>query len=71
MREFAGQLLQWPGVIEVHFRGDQQCVLTTRDPGGLCQEVGRLVRQHGYRLNLLQSEAGWADALFQLAESRS
>lgn len=71
IREFAGQLLQWPGVIEVNFRGDQQCVLTTRDPGGLCQEVGRLVRQHGYRLSLLQSEAGWADALFQLAESRS
>ncbi|MBX3420308.1 MAG: ABC transporter ATP-binding protein [Pirellulaceae bacterium] len=70
IREFVGGLIQWPGVIDVHFRGNDQCVLTTRDPSGLCAEIGRLVCQHQYRVDHLESEAGWAEALFHLAEAQ-
>jgi len=67
MRELVGHLIQWPGVIDVEIQGDQQCNLTTRDPSGLCDEIMRLVCDHGFRVDQLHSEDGWADALFNLA----
>lgn len=69
MRELAGHLVQWPGVIDVQLRGQQQCILTTRDPSGLCGEIMRLVVEQGFRVEQLHSEDGWAEALFGLADS--
>jgi ABC-2 type transport system ATP-binding protein len=69
IRELVARLVAWPGVLNVQFRGDTQCMITTRDPSGLCGEIGRLVCDEGFQIDLLQSEDGWADALFQMAEA--
>lgn len=68
-RELVGFLIQWPGVIDVQFRGENQCTLTTSDPSGLCDEVARLVCEKGFIVDQLHSQDGWADALFHLAGS--
>ncbi|MGL4463453.1 MAG: ABC transporter ATP-binding protein [Planctomycetia bacterium] len=66
-RALAGRLIEWPGVQKVVLRGDDECILSTRDPGGLCDEIGRLVRDEGYRVDRLSAERPWADALFAAA----
>jgi ABC-2 type transport system ATP-binding protein len=68
-RELVGFLIQWPGVIDVQFRGENQCTLTTSDPSGLCDEVARLVCEKGFIVDQLHSQDGWAGALFHLAGS--
>lgn len=70
IRALVGQLVAWPGVMDVRFRGQDQCLITTRDPSGLCGEIGRLVCEQNFRIDLLQSEDGWADALFDMAEAQ-
>jgi ABC-2 type transport system ATP-binding protein len=70
IRELVGQLVNWQGVMDVQFRGQDQCLITTRDPSGLCGEIGRLVCQQNFRIDQLQSEDGWAEALFQMAEAQ-
>lgn len=67
LRELVSHLVAWPGVIDIQVRGDYQCVLTTRDPSGLCGEIMRLVVEKEFRVEQLQSEDGWAEALFGLA----
>ena len=70
IRPLAARLVAWPGVIDVQFKGDRQCVLTTRDPGGLCDEICRQVCDEGFRVDRLETEFPWADALFALAGKR-
>lgn len=68
VREFAARLVRWPGVIDVKIKSEYECVLTTRDPDGLCDEVSRLTREEGFRIERLRTNDQWADALFSLAE---
>lgn len=68
IRELAAQLVCWPGVIDVRIKNDRECVLTTRDPDGLCDQVSRLVREEGFKVDRLRTNDQWADALFSLAE---
>lgn len=67
-RELVSNLVLWPGVIDARMKSDRECVLTTRDPDGLCERIGRLVCEEGYRVDRLRTNDQWADALFSLAE---
>ncbi|MFO0947653.1 MAG: ABC transporter ATP-binding protein [Planctomycetota bacterium] len=68
LREFVSKLILWPGVIDARMKNDRECVLMTRDPDGLCERIGRLVCEEGFRVDRLRTNDQWADALFSLAE---
>lgn len=74
-RELAALLLELPAVQEVRLEvcsdgaaNGLTLVLSTRDPRGLCDRIGQLVRERGFRVLRLVSEEQWAGALFALAE---
>lgn len=67
VRDVAGRLLQWPGVVRVEFKGQRDCLVTTSDAGGLCDRISELVRVEGFIVDRLRAESNWAEVLFGLA----
>lgn len=70
VRSLAAELLAWPGVIDIHLRGERECVITTRDPTALCEEIGRLVCERGFDVRRLEANEQWAGTLFALAQNQ-
>ena len=68
LRELLSDLVLWPGLSDVRFEREGHCVLTTADPGGLCDEIARLVREKGYRVDRMLASRQWAGALFSLTK---
>lgn len=67
VRELAGRLVARPGVEQLQFLAEDRCVLTTRDPGSLCDYMLSLVVDEGFQIQELTSTQRRADALFTLA----
>jgi ABC-2 type transport system ATP-binding protein len=66
-RDLVSELVRWPGVVEVTHLGDNDCTVTTRDAGGLCDQVSDIVRRSGLRIERLSQETNWAESLFGIA----
>ncbi|MBY0586775.1 ABC transporter ATP-binding protein [bacterium] len=71
IRLLASRLIQWPGLVEVELLGPTDCVVTTRDGSGLCEEIGRLVCDDGFEVDRFKPEGHWAETLFGLAREAS
>lgn len=67
VRRLARELIRWPGIIDVHFLSDEECIFTARDPRALCRELGRLVCEQEFPISRLVSHEDWAGTLFSLA----
>jgi ABC-2 type transport system ATP-binding protein len=67
VRQLAGRLLQWEGLVEVKLLGPTDCIVTTRDGAGLCDEIGQLVCNEGFRIDRFKPEGHWAETLFGIA----
>ena len=67
VRGLAGRLLRWPGLVEVKLLGPNDCVVTTRDGSGLCDEIGQLICNEGFEIDRFKPEGHWAETLFGLA----
>jgi ABC-2 type transport system ATP-binding protein len=67
VRGLAGRLLRWPGLVEVKLLGPTDCVVTTRDGSGLCDEIGQLICNEGFEIDRFKPEGHWAETLFGLA----
>lgn len=68
IRRLAGRLVAWPGVSTIEIRGESEGIVTTTDPRGLCERVGELVCEEGYRVDRLRSDSNWAETLFGMAK---
>jgi ABC-2 type transport system ATP-binding protein len=69
IRELAARLAVWPGVADLHFKSDEECIVTTTDPVGLCEQISRLVCEEKFHVTRLQSHEQWAGTLFELASN--
>ena len=68
IRQLAGDLVHWPGIIQVAFDGPHECLVTTADGAGLCDQIGALVRDKNYRIDRLRPDSNWAESLFGMAQ---
>jgi ABC-2 type transport system ATP-binding protein len=67
VRQLAGRLVKWSGLVEVKMLGPSDCVVTTRDGAGLCDQIGQLVCDEGFEVDRFKPEGHWAETLFGLA----
>jgi ABC-2 type transport system ATP-binding protein len=67
VRELAGELVQWPGVIQIAVDGVHECLVTTSDSSGLCDRLAELVREKNFRIDRLKPDSNWAESLFGMA----
>lgn len=67
LRELASRLMSFEGVTSLQILEDR-CAVTTRDPGGLCDFVTRLVCEEGFRVEQLIPAGRRLDALFTHAK---
>lgn len=67
VRELAGRLLRWPGVVRIEITGDSECLVTTNDSAGLCERVSELVREEGLPIDRMRPDTNWAETLFGIA----
>lgn len=65
-RDLACRLLAFPGVDQLQIVDGDRCIVTTRDPGGLCDHLTTLVVEEGFPIQELTSTSRRADALFSL-----
>lgn len=68
VRELVSELVRWPGTLQVAIETPHECLITTSDGAGLCDEIGRLVRENGFRIDRMRPDSHWADSLFGMAK---
>jgi ABC-2 type transport system ATP-binding protein len=67
-RKLAGLLVSSSLVASVAFDGDE-CKIETKNPRGLCDELNRVVREAGCRIDRLEVPDRWAEAMFDRVDA--
>lgn len=68
IRDFVSSLIRFSGLLDVQFQAEDRCVLTSREPGELCDRIADLVRECDYPLQRLVSLPPQAETLFSLLQ---
>ena len=69
IRELAGDLMQWPGVIQIAFDGPsgRMSGYDFGRRGFWCDQIAELVRKKQYRIDRFKPDSHWAESLFGMA----